>query len=147
MNYVSSHRSGSFMEPSQLILDLLLRKVHASASGEQEHAFLMDVGRDLAARFPLGEAESLSSLEEKINDLWHMLDLGVAAITLGQDAVMIRHDLPDGTGRLASAWRSAVPAIVQGSYDAWLRALGSGPRLTTSQVGQSADHVEFRHGA
>jgi len=148
MNMQSTMRPATFAEPSQIILDLVLRQVHSTATEGQEHAFLAAVGRVLAARFPLGDADTLPLLEEKVNDVWHMLDFGTATVTLSDDAVIIRHELPGSDGRhVGGGWRSAVPALVEGAYDAWLRAMGSGPRLKTTCIARTSDYVELRHGA
>lgn len=147
MNYPSAIRGNAGMEPTRLILDLVLRQIRSTATEEQEHAFLTTVGRDLAARYPLGDSGDLGALEERINDIWQMLDLGMATITVGDDAIRIRHDLPRIDGSQPGAnWRSVVPALIEGAYDAWLRSMGSGPRLRTTQVERTADRVEFRHG-
>lgn len=147
MTYISPVRGTPITEPTRLILDLVLREIRSTATEEQTQAFLRAVGRDLAAHFPLGDSADLATLEERINDVWHMLDLGMATITIAEDAIMIRHDLPRAEGSQPGAnWRAAVPALLEGAYDAWLRSMGSGPRLTTSQSGRGSDFVEFRHG-
>jgi hypothetical protein len=147
MSYMDPPHGRPVDDPARFFLALLLQEVRANASEAEERSFLIAVGRDLAACCPLEGEGDMAALEASINRVWRMLDMGSARISTHEDAIHIHHKLPHaGVAHASDQWRAAVPAVLEGAYDAWLRALGSGPRLRTERISQTAELIEFRHG-
>jgi hypothetical protein len=133
--------------PTAILLGLVLRQLDAATTEGERAGFLKAVGADLAAGFPVGDGADLGALQERINGVWQQLDMGEARISLSDDAILIRHSLAGiGPAREHQAWLAAIPAVAEGAYDAWFRALGSGTRLRTHVVTRSAEMIEYRHG-
>jgi hypothetical protein len=125
-----------------LLLDLLLEEVRSDASEEEAVAFFRAVGFRLAQRFPLSGRGDVQALEQDLNEVFAGLSLGSAQIGMDEDALIVRHRLANVHGSSSGAW----PTILEGAYDAWLRALGSGPRLQTSIRSVTDGMIELRHG-
>ncbi|MDF0489602.1 hypothetical protein PX554_15820 [Sphingomonas sp. H39-1-10] len=133
---------------TSLLLELLLTEVRETAQPDEELAFLHSVGFQLAARYPLQSSGSLEAVEAELNDLFQHLGLGTVRLSVTKDGIHIRHRLLPVDGlEQDGAWRGALPRILQGAYDAWLRSLGSGPKLHTTIVSSDGFTFEFRHGA
>ena len=64
------------------------------------------------------------------------------------DTIVIRHTgMPQALdGDVAGYWPDVASALLEGPYDTWVRALGSGPQLQTRLVAWRNGVVEFRHG-
>lgn len=131
-----------------LMLELLLNEVRATAQPEEELAFYHAIGFQLAAQYPLQPSGDLLAVETELNAVFQQLGLGAVRLSLAADGIYIRHRLLqiDGLGQ-DGAWRAVLPRILQGAYDAWLRSLGSGPKLRTTIVSSDGFTFEFRHGA
>jgi len=144
---MSNHadRTGLWLgDHSDLLLELLFEEMRAQASGEEQRAFFGQIGRRLAAIFPLEAHGDVAMLERDANELFRRLGLGSARIAVTEGGLRISHDPGAASG--ATPWAAAMPAILEGVYDAWFRALGSGPRLMTTVLGQQGRIVELRHG-
>lgn len=129
-----------------LLLELFLDEIRSNASEEEEVAFLRAVGVRLAQRFPLSGQGDVDALEEDCNAVFSILGLGTAQIGVAEDALTIRHRLDRRKADTEGPFVTVLPAILEGAYDAWLRTLGSGPRLHTSIISIAGDTIEFRHG-
>jgi hypothetical protein len=113
----------------------------------QARGFFLAIGRRMAALEPLEGANDASVLSARINAFWQALDWGEVELAIGQDAIIVRHRdvpsqiAPDPLGH----WSKMLLAVLEGAYDSWFRAPGSGPVLrTTAQC--KGDTVELRHG-
>lgn len=139
---------GTPTNATSLMLELVLAEVHATAQPDEELAFYHSIGFQLAAQFPLQSSGDLQAIEAEMNAVFQKLGLGTVRLSLAANGIHIRHRLLqiDGLGQ-DGAWRSVLPRILQGAYDAWLRSLGSGPKLRTTIESNDGFTFEFRHGA
>ena len=128
---------------------LAMGEVFAAASQAQACGFYRSVGVALAKAHPIPPMRDLRELEGAVNTIWAMLGLGYATIALDAQGVLIRHqDMPTAIeGDVNCDWTRAAPALLEGAYDGWLRAMGSPQALITSIQSQSEFGIEIRHGA
>lgn len=132
-----------------LVAGLVTDEIFAAADPAQARGFFRAVGARLAAQHPIPSMRDLRELQGAVNAVWLRVGLGEAEITLDLRGVLIHHhDAPaaipgDANGR----WAEALPALLTGAYDGWMRAIGSPETLVTRVVAQSDDVVEIRHGA
>jgi hypothetical protein len=128
---------------------LAMGEVFAAAAPAQAHGFYRSVGVKLAQAHPIAPMRDLRELEGAVNTIWAMLGLGYATITLDAQGVLIRHqDAPSAIeGDPRGDWTRAAPALLEGAYDGWLRAMGSPEALVTRIQSQSEIGIEIRHGA
>ncbi len=128
---------------------LAMGEVFAAASEAQAKGFYRSVGVRLAEAHPIALMRDLRELEGAVNTIWAMLGLGYATIALDAQGVLIRHqDLPTALeGDTHGDWTRAAPALLEGAYDGWLRAMGSPAALVTRIQSQSDFGIEIRHGA
>jgi hypothetical protein len=91
----------------------------------------------------------LRELQGAVNAYWAQIGLGEAVITLDARGVLIRHqDAPQAIeGDAGHHWAEALPALLEGAYDGWLRAMGSPEALVTRVQSHDGTTVEIRHGA
>jgi len=133
---------------TSLLLELLLAEVRETAQPDEELAFHHSIGFQLAARYPLQPTGNLEAVEAELNDVFQQLGLGTVRLSVAKDGIHIRHRLLPVDGlEQDGAWRAVLPRVLQGAYDAWLRSLGSGPKLHTTIVSNDGFTFEFRHGA
>ena len=128
----------------------MFAELFEGASEAQARGYLGRIGARLAALSPLPrDAESGEALTGAMNLLWADLEWGKAEIALDEKGIDIVHlGMPlalDGDDE--GVWKNGILWILEGAYDAWFRAMGSGPGLSTRVVGQSAGRIELRHGA
>lgn len=122
-------------------------EIWEGASEAQAQAFYAAVGKRMAALEPLEGVSDASVLYARISAFWQALDWGEIELEVGEEAITVRHrDLPveiapDPGGH----WRRALLSLLEGAYDGWFRALGSGPALHTVAAWKG-DVVELRHG-
>ncbi|WP_041558026.1 hypothetical protein [Novosphingobium sp. PP1Y] len=130
----------------------LLSALTASELGEalspsQARGFYLAIGKRFAALEPLEGVTDLAVLSTRTNTFWRTLGWGSVEIEAGAQAIAVRHHhaplaIPGGNPK---HWRPALQALLEGAYDAWFRALGSGPALTTVSEWKG-DVLELRHG-
>jgi hypothetical protein len=113
----------------------------------QAHGFFVAIGRRMAAIEPLEGVNDASVLAARINAFWHALDWGGIELSLGNEAIVVRHgDLPNKIAPDPQGhWHRMLLGVLEGAYDSWFRVLGSGPALTTTAEWKG-DTVELRHG-
>jgi hypothetical protein len=132
-----------------LLLGLFIDEIQANASEEEQIAFYRAVGTHLAKRFPVKGEGDAHVLERELNAVFQRLGFGRAEISVAEDALYIRHHLAAGAGAIPEReepWQLILPLVLEGAYDAWLRTLGSGPRLHTTMSFADHDTLEYRHG-
>lgn len=111
------------------LLSLIIGGMIDNAGEEESHAFLHNIGENLAARYPLPAVRSVQDLEIQVNLLLSRFNWGFADIQPQQSAVIIQHlALPASDGSLEQArWQSALAAVLCGLYSRWLREQGGSP--------------------
>jgi hypothetical protein len=132
-----------------LLATLVMSEVFDAALPAQAQGFYRAVGKRLAAHHPIPHMQDLRELQRAANEVWAQLGLGHADITLEVQGVVIRQtDFPEAiAGDKVNHWGTALPALLEGAYDGWLRALGSPEALVTRVTARSASMIEIRHGA
>lgn len=132
-----------------LIAALTMGEVFEAASLPQARGFYRSVGAKMAAAHPIPPMRDLRELQGAVNAFWAPLGLGEATITLDAQGVLIRHqDAPQAIeGDAGHHWAEALPALLEGAYDGWLRAMGSPEALVTRIQSHDGALVEIRHGA
>ncbi|WP_206241790.1 cellulose biosynthesis protein BcsD [Novosphingobium terrae] len=132
-----------------LLATLVMSEVFDAALPAQAQGFYRAVGKRLAAHHPIPHMQDLRELQRAANAVWEQLGLGHADITLEVQGVVIRQMgfPPAIEGDKVNHWGTALPALLEGAYDGWLRSLGSPEALVTRVTAQSADRIEIRHGA
>ncbi|QDK35133.1 cellulose biosynthesis protein BcsD [Sphingomonas sp. IC081] len=130
-----------------LLATLTAAEIGERAPPAQARAFFSSVGRRVAALVPLDDVSDVGVLETRINAYWRDLDWGQIELVVGEDAIVVRHArLPEPVvPDLRHAWQAMLLGILEGAYDAWFRALGSGAALTTKALWKD-DIMEVRHG-
>lgn len=117
------------------------------APADQAHQFFVSIGRRMADFEPFEGEFDLATLRDRFNAFWRALDWGEADVEVGADAIFVIHrHLPD---RIApdpyGCWATMLLGVLEGVYDSWFRALGSGPALKTT-ARWHGEEVEIRHG-
>ncbi|MDD3799835.1 MAG: cellulose biosynthesis protein BcsD [Novosphingobium sp.] len=113
----------------------------------QAHGFFVAIGKRIAALDPLEGIHDASALSMRLNAFWAALDWGQMELELNDDAIVVRHDglplhiAPDPRGH----WAALLSGVLEGAYDSWFRALGSGPALKT-RAEWKGEALELRHG-
>ena len=130
-----------------LLATVTAAEIGESAPPAQARAFFSAIGKRIAALVPLEDVNDVSVLETRINAYWRDLDWGSIELVVGEDAIVVRHtQLPEPVvPDLRHAWQAMLLGVLEGAYDAWFRALGSGPALTTKAQWKD-DLLEVRHG-
>ncbi|SFF91922.1 Cellulose synthase subunit D [Novosphingobium sp. CF614] len=113
----------------------------------QARGFFLAIGKRMASLEPLEGVDDTAALHAKLNAFWQALDWGEVELTVGKEAIIVHHrDLPN---RIApdpqGHWATMLLSVLEGAYDSWFRALGSGPVLRTVAEWKG-DVVELRHG-
>ncbi|WP_257558332.1 cellulose biosynthesis protein BcsD [Sphingobium sp. CFD-2] len=131
-----------------LLMALTLAEVQASASLEQARGFYLAVGRRLAALEPVDHVADLSALGVRLNTLWTALDWGRVIFCMEDEGIAIRHEgLPERIDMDEDgSWPEPLGTVLEGAYDSWFRALGSGEALRTSRVALSGGTLDLWHG-
>ena len=117
------------------------------ATPAQVHGFFVATGRRIAAAEPLEGTNDIAELSARINAVWQSLGWGEAEVAFEADAICVSHrglpvELADGAH---GCWRSLALAVLEGAYDGWFRALGSGAALRTAAAWRG-EVIELRHG-
>ena len=130
------------------LTSLLLIELRDNASPDEAHGFLKAIGTRLADGAPMPSVDRLDMLAAAMNEVWRTLDWGQVRLEAEEDGIGIVHfGAPSRLGSDDGAlWPPAFASIIEGAYDGWFRALGSGPKLVTSFVARSGDRIELRHG-
>lgn len=138
------HQPGPREHGLGLILDAVFAEIGAAASETAAQGFLVACGKRLARAIDVSDVRDLDDLAARANGLWAQSGLGEVRFVVAPKGIRVVHAgaAPDFPAQLADC----LPALLQGAYDTWFRALGSGPHLTTRLVSRSADLVELFHG-
>ncbi|KUR74692.1 hypothetical protein [Novosphingobium sp. FSW06-99] len=123
-------------------------EVFAQASPEAARGFYLAVGRRVAGLVDLAQVHDIDALVERINALWSSCGCGHARISAVETGLKIVHSGAPVLllGDQDHYWARLFPAMIEGAYDAWFRALGSGPALSTRILRQHGDVIELHHG-
>ncbi|TCM20764.1 cellulose synthase subunit D [Novosphingobium sp. PhB165] len=130
-----------------LLATMTAAEVGESAPAGQARAFFVAIGRRMATLVPLEDVSDVAALQSRINGFWQDLDWGEIELVVGEDAITVRHvHLPEPVvPDLRHSWQAMLLGVLEGAYDAWFRALGSGEALRTVAVWKD-DLLEVRHG-
>ena len=128
---------------------LAVSEIFANAERTQAQGFFRAIGKRLAEHNPIPPMRDLRELQGAVNAVWSRVGLGEAAITLDLQGVLIHHHDAPATIPYDPEfnWRAALPALLLGAYDGWMRAMGSPDALQTRLISFTDNIVEIRHGA
>lgn len=130
------------------IVNAMIAEVSATASEEQAQGFFRTLGQHIAATVRVDDIENLDTLSDRVNSLWDQLGLGHAAMALSESGIDVHHDgvpaMPPAIGD-NNLWLSAIGPLLEGAYDCWFRAMGSGIRLRTRVVHRADGIFDLRH--
>lgn len=131
-----------------LLTALTAFEIRDSASPAQARGFYLAVGRRLAELEPVEEIADLSVLGSRLNKLWAALDWGHVIFCMEDDGIAVRHHgLPHALdGDVEGLWPDLVSALLEGAYDSWFRALGSGDALQTRCIDFNGGTLDLWHG-
>ncbi len=130
-----------------LMATMTAAEIGENLPADQARGFFGAIGRRMATLVPLEDVSEAGALQDRINGFWQDLDWGDIELAVGEDAITVRHHrLPEPVvPDLRSSWQAMLLGVLEGTYDAWFRTLGSGPALRT--VAQWKDDLlEVRHG-
>lgn len=130
-----------------LLAALTAGEVGEALPAAQARGFYLAVGRRMAALEKLEGVADLADLCGRANAFWQALGWGAVEIEAGESAIVVHHHhaplaIPGCEG---PHWRAALGALLEGAWDSWFRALGSGQGLTTRAQWQG-DCLELSHG-
>ncbi len=131
-----------------LLVAMTAAEIWNTATPAQAHCFFLAVGRKLAAAEPMDDATDLTLLATRANKLWTALDWGHVIFCMEEEGIAIRHQgLPPALdGDVEGLWSEVISAVLEGTYDSWFRALGSGDALVTRRVDFNGGTLDLWHG-
>lgn len=131
-----------------LLTAVTAAEIWSTASIPQARAFYGAVGKRLAAMEPMDSVTDLTALATRANKLWAALDWGHVIFCMEDEGIAIRHQqLPHALdGDVEGCWPEMIAAVMEGVYDAWFRALGSGPALVTRAMDFNGGVLDLWHG-
>ncbi|MCX0498537.1 cellulose biosynthesis protein BcsD [Erwinia billingiae] len=108
------------------LLSVMINGMLRNAGERESHAFLQQMGDTLAARYPLGAANTVADLESQINAVLAQFNWGFVDVQPRESSMVISHmALPPGDGQIeARQWRQALGAVLLGLYARWLHDQG-----------------------
>lgn len=129
------------------LLSAMIGGMMANAGERESQAFLKQMGDNLAGRYPLGKAATVSDLEAQINRVLARFNWGFVDIQPSESAIVIDHfALPPGDGLLPlHQWHLALSAVLTGLYARWLREQGGYERVSLSAEATSDVSLRFRY--
>jgi hypothetical protein len=127
---------------------LTAAEVYAEAKPEQAFGFYSAIGRRLSTLVDVRDVRDLDDLAEQINGLWLACGCGQGRLEAVETGIRVTHR---GAPRAIAGdhhgyWAKLFPALLDGAYDGWFRALGSSPVLNTRIVRHEGDLIELHHG-
>ncbi|WOK35986.1 cellulose biosynthesis protein BcsD [Sphingomonas sp. C3-2] len=130
------------------LLAAIIGEIDENASEDQSRGFFNAIGGRIAALLPMAEVDDVDLFVDQVNGLWEALGWGTATLELDDEGVDIFHrGLPGSLdGDDAGLWMKVAPAILEGAYDRWFRAMGSADTLKTRLLRASPEVIELRHG-
>lgn len=129
-----------------ILLAAILSEVSETATQPQERAFLLAAGKRIAESYPLTDIIELNALESRMNEVWHLLDLGNVHLFLDKDGIGIEHRRSAVRCAIGDEqWDKAEPIVIEAIYGCWFATMGS-DRLSLRPVGQSYDKISFHYG-
>lgn len=130
------------------MLQALVGEMFDSAGEHDGCSFMRHVGRRLASELGTPSASTLEELEQDINSRWMGMDWGWITLATDGKSLTLTHGSYPGAGGSSSQWQSAMAALLEGLYEAWLVVLGEGASLRVSCTEQIDMALVFRcHGA
>lgn len=116
------------------LLSVMINGMLRNAGERESHAFLQQMGDTLAARYPLGAANTVADLENQINAVLAQFNWGFVDVQPQETALLICHmALPPG-------------AVLTGLYARWLNEQGGSPAVPlTCAAGGNAASLTFRY--
>lgn len=109
------------------LLTIMVDGMVANVGEQESRPFLTEMGRKMAAAYPLGMCETVGELEDRINGWLSRFNWGVSEIGVTPQGLVIRvRGLPVARGRQQPheqhRWCNAFCAILEGLLGAWLQA-------------------------
>lgn len=121
--YASRHCSRQW----NLFLELIFDELLNSAGKEGASGFLQHIGGRIATELPIGECDTLESLEQVMNGILSQLDWGQVTIMAENQKIRIRHiacPVPGSSPERISASLLAMSTVLEGLYKTWLQQQG-----------------------
>ncbi|MEM6161301.1 cellulose biosynthesis protein BcsD [Erwinia sp. P6884] len=130
------------------LLSLMINGMLRNGGEQESHAFLQQMGEDLATRYPLGAARTVADLEAQINQVLARFNWGFVDLAPRETSLLIcHHALPTGDGQMAAQkWHQALGAVLTGLYARWLRDQGGSQAVPVlCEATDSETTLNFRY--
>lgn len=130
------------------LLSVIINGMLRNAGERESHAFLLQMGDNLATRYPLGTAQTVADLEQQINQVLARFNWGFVEVEPRETAIVICHmALPPGDDQFdARQWQQALGAVLTGLYGRWLQEQGGAPTVPVVCEATDADAtLNFRY--
>ncbi|WP_147193797.1 cellulose biosynthesis protein BcsD [Pantoea sp. MBD-2R] len=108
------------------LLSVMMNGMLRNGGERESHAFLQQMGDNLASRYPLDAANTVADLERQINTVLARFNWGFVDVQPHDTFLLISHmALPPGDGLMDQRqWRLALGAVLLGLYSRWLGEQG-----------------------
>ncbi|MBQ9274823.1 MAG: hypothetical protein IJ228_08420 [Succinivibrio sp.] len=129
------------------LVQTIVEMVAENAQGDNNLAFLEEVGRRVAASYPLNTVKKLSELNVAFNNHLYKFNWGYVDIEDAGDSLIFRHHCMPLTGKpdTDAVWQRSFCAVLLGLYNVWLHQSGSPKTLHCDLVRlTSNDGAVFR---
>jgi len=132
------------------LLTIMIDAMADNASEQQSRPFLLQMGDRLAQRYPLAASETVSALENNINQHLSHFGWGCIDITATETALILRHQaLPvsrEQDEERLNRWCNAFSTILEGVYTRWLQQQGGEAHvIVTRDSVVSLSEIQFRY--
>jgi hypothetical protein len=148
VNISQTGRSREDAHDLSLLVTEMGEEIFAVATAAQAREYFLAVGRRMAAHADMTDVTNITTLTARINVFWGAMGWGSARVAMTGDGLAIHHTgMPPLFNADAEArWSMIGSALLEGTYDSWLRSVGSGPALKTRVIEWRAGTVELLHG-
>ncbi|PKH23728.1 cellulose synthase [Enterobacterales bacterium CwR94] len=130
------------------LLSVMIDGMFSNAGDAESHAFLQQMGEQLAQRYPIATASTVAELELACNQHLARFQWGQVDIQPYENALVLTHyALPPGDGVMSSArWQNALSAVLQGVYAGWIRSQGGAADVALyAEATGREDMLRFRY--
>lgn len=128
--------SSSHSRQWDLFLNTFAREFSREASPDELRGLMRRLGASMAASLPLDAGDSIPGFEAAANRHWATMRWGWCQLSELSDGLLIEHyaaPLAVAFGESALSWS---PALLEGIYTEWLKALGSPASLSLAPYGE-----------
>lgn len=120
----------------RVFLTAISTEIFHHAQGDDAEVFFREVGREMARRLCLPQAESLPQLQELMNDQLDRMEWGQVELSDAGEAIDVCHYAAPSTiaGDTREVWARSFSHTLEGLYGHWFQAQGAAEHLKTRVV-------------